>query len=93
MKNFPYETTAIIRKRGQMTIPDEIREKSSWLTADSVVTLQRLGDETLLLRPYVSQKTPDDWKKLWKMIRRVRSFKGARGNLSQFIVKDRETHF
>lgn len=75
-----------------MTIPDELREESPWLTADSVVTLERLGDKTLLLRPYVSQKATD-WKKLWKMIHRVRSFKGARGNLSEFIVKDRETHF
>lgn len=30
-----------------------------------------------------------DWKKIWEDIKSVRKIKGKRGNLSQFIMKDR----
>lgn len=33
-----------------------------------------------------------DWKKIWEGIEIARNIKGKRGNLSEFISKDRKFH-
>ncbi len=87
------QTISIIRRRGQLTIPDSIRDEVSWVNPLSPVTVTLVNSEEIAIRPHQPQKKVD-WEKLWKQLRRVRSFKGrGGGNLSAFIVKDRETHF
>ncbi len=84
----------MIRQRGQLTIPDEIRELHPWLAPNSVVTISPVSAEAVVVKPFndrADQKV--DWKKIWDGIRLARSFKGKRGNLSSFVVKDRESHF
>ena len=83
--------TAIIRQRGQLTIPGFIREKFPWLHVNNVVALRVTADAKILVEPF-QEKKQVDWEKLWVQIERVRSYKGRRGNLSQFIAKDREKH-
>ena len=83
--------TAIIRDRGQLTIPDSIRKTLSWVAPMSAITISVVKADEIVIRPHYSQKVVD-WDKLWKQIKRVRAFKGkGRGNLSAFIIEDRET--
>ena len=83
-------TVSIVRDRGQLTIPDSIRSVVSWVTPSSVVSISIERPDEIIITPHQPQKI--DWDKLWEQIRKVRAFKGkGKGNLSAFIVKDRET--
>lgn len=90
-----FQSTGIIRQRGQLTIPDSIRSDSDWLAPNSVVSIKKMTDKQIVVEPYSETKKEVDWDKIWKMIERVRSFKGrgSVGSLSEFIVKDRKSHF
>ena len=82
---------SIIRDRGQLTIPDDIRNALSWVTPMSAVSISIVNPQEIVIRPY-QQKKDIDWDKLWVLIKRSRSFKGkSEGNLSAFIAKDRES--
>ena len=84
------QINVIIRQRGQLTLPDAIREKINWLTPGSVVTINAEANK-VVLSPYSTPKTVD-WNKLWKDLKRVRAYRGkGRGNLSAFIDEDRQT--
>ena len=83
--------TAIIRERGQLTIPDKIRQLLKWSSANSVVSIKIISENTLLIKPYEPYKKIE-WDKIWEKIETVRSYKGKKGNLSSFIVSDREAH-
>ena len=84
------KATAIIRQRGQLTLPENIRSVRKWASSDSVVTIISDKYDEIVIRPHYSQKELD-WEKLWKQIKRVRSFKGKGKpvSLSKFIAKDR----
>lgn len=83
-------TVSIIRNRGQLTIPDSIRKVVGWVNPLSAVSISMVHPDEIIIRPHHAQKEID-WDKLWKQIKRVRSFKGkGRGNLSAFIAEDRE---
>ena len=88
------QTTSIIRQRGQLTIPDSIRNKADWVTPGSVVNVSQVKPDEIIIKPYSSSKKVV-WATLWKQIKRVRSFKGKgkKISLSEFISRDRETHF
>lgn len=85
--------TSVIRDRGQLTIPDKIRESLDWVNPNSVVTIISDKSDEIIIKPHGSDvKKEIDWKKLWRDIQRVRSYKGkGRGNLSKFIAEDRQT--
>ena len=85
-------TTVTVRQRGQLTIPEEIREQVAWLKEGSVVAVDIKEDNKVELIPYDRHKQQTNWKRLWQMIRLARSIKGPRGNLSQFIAEDRFRH-
>ncbi len=84
-------TTVTIRDRGQLTIPGRIRSQLSWMHPNQAVRLWTDGMERVVIEPYHPQK-PLDWKKLRAQLARVASYKGKRGNLSQFIAQDRYRH-
>lgn len=85
------QATAIIRKRGQLTIPDSIREILNWAMPASVVSISAEKPDEIIIRPHKT-KQQIDWDELWNKIKLSRSFKGKRGNLSEFIPKDRGRH-
>lgn len=85
------QTTAIIRDRWQITIPDEIRKILSWVKPDSVVSVGVTAKKELVIKPYI-QEQKLNWKRIWEGIELARSLKGKRGNLSKFIIEDRERH-
>jgi bifunctional DNA-binding transcriptional regulator/antitoxin component of YhaV-PrlF toxin-antitoxin module len=83
--------TSIIRNKGQLTIPDSIRKTLNWVSPMSAVTISVVRPDEIVIKPH---KKEVDWNKLWKQMKRVRAFKGTnKGSLSDFIIKDRETHF
>ena len=84
--------TSVIRDRGQLTIPDKVRESHDWVRSNSIVTILNKSDE-IVIKPYnANTKREIDWDKLWRDIQRVRSYRGkGGGNLSKFIVEDRQT--
>lgn len=85
------KAVSIIRDRGQLTIPDSIRKTLDWVGPMSAITISVVKPDEIIIRPHQHQKQID-WDKLWKQIKRVRTFKGnGRGNLSAFIAEDRET--
>lgn len=87
------EETVVIRARGQLTVPDRLREFYPWLSSNSVVTVSPISDKEIVVRPYSSEDSKKvDWKNVWEGIRLARSFRGKGGNLSQFIAKDRYSH-
>ncbi len=84
------KAVSIIRDRGQLTIPDSIRKLVKWATPLSAVSISVVKPDEIIIKPHQYQKQVD-WDQLWKQIKRVRAFKGkGRGNLSTFIMKDRE---
>jgi len=84
------QTTAVMRNRGQLTIPDKIRNILGWVKTDSVITIKVIGKNELLIRPYQFEGNNNNWQKIWNNIELSRSFKGGAGNLSKFIAEDRE---
>ena len=85
------QETATIRDRGQLTIPDKIRDHLEWTRSDSVITINISGSDEILIKPYKSKKEKD-WVKLFAKLKKIRSFKGKRVNLSGFIARDRYRH-
>ena len=84
--------TAVIRQRGQLTIPDKVREGAYWLREGSVVEIEA-DEEGGKIKP-AGRSKKIDWDKLWMMIRLSRSFK-SKGNdvpASRFVIGDRERH-
>lgn len=86
-------SNAIIRQRGQLTIPDNIRQDIDWLDKNSVITIVKSGAREIKITPYnKSFADKVNWKEIWDSIKLVRSLKGKRNNLSKFIIKDRLNH-
>jgi len=84
---------SVIRDRGQLTIPDKIREAHDWANPNSIVTIISDSPDEIIIKPHKADvKREIDWNRLWKMIEFSRSFKGKRGNLSKFIAEDRKRH-
>ncbi len=82
--------TAIIRDRGQLTIPDSIRKVVNWATPLSAVTISVVNPDEIVIKPHKSQV---NWDKIWEGIKSARAIKGkGRGSLSKFIVEDRYRH-
>ncbi len=81
--------TRIIRTRGQVTIPRRIRQLASWVSPLSAVAIILERPEEIRIEP--ARRGEVDWEALWEKIRRVRSLRGRRGQLSAFIATDRRS--
>ena len=92
--NINLQTTGIIRQRGQLTIPDKIREALTWIRENAVVVIETTDNNTVIVKPYSLEKLNASarWQKAREAIQLARSFKGKRGNLSKFVVEDRQSH-
>ena len=89
------QTTAIIRNRGQLTIPDVIRRAFDWMRTESVVKIIYRSPQEIVITPYIQEKVKKiNWKKIWAAIAEARaiSSKGKKISLSEFVVKDRQQH-
>jgi len=80
----------VIRGRGQLTIPDKIRETLEWASPNSVVTIISNKPDEIVIKPHQKKM---DWDKIWEGIRKSRAIKGkGSGSLSKFIAEDRYRH-
>lgn len=95
MKNHNYGVVRI-RERGQLTIPEQLRNNIKWLVPNSAVTIYIESENDIRIAPYTtnidSKSHSTDWELIWNLIRLVRSFSSGQGNLSDFIVEDRGKH-
>lgn len=84
------QTISIIRERGQLTIPDSIRQLINWASPMSAVSITVIKPDEIVIRPHQVQV---DWDKIWKGIRKARSIHGT-GRMSglEFIRQDRLSH-
>ncbi len=88
-------TTATIRQRGQLTIPDQIRQKFSWLKENSVVTITASPIGEIVIKPITATSSDiPNWDEIWRRIHLTRSFASKRKtkSLTQFIIEDRMRH-
>ena len=87
------QAVGIIRQRGQLTIPDKIREAFDWLTPSSAVTITSQKPDEIIIRPASTSKNTVDWDKMWSLIKKSRAIKAkGRGSAAEFIKKDRYSH-
>lgn len=86
------QTTAIVRDRFQLTIPDQIRLRIHWLAPGSVVTISQSKANEIVIKPHVAAGNAN-WNRIWRSIKLARSYVGTyKGGLSEYIVSDRENH-
>jgi bifunctional DNA-binding transcriptional regulator/antitoxin component of YhaV-PrlF toxin-antitoxin module len=83
--------TAVIRDRGQLTIPEKFRKVLRWSTPNSVVSVIANSGNELVIQPFEG-KRQTDWSAICLNIDLSRSYVGKNGNLSSFIATDRENH-
>lgn len=89
MENMKY--ASIIRDRGQLTIPEEIRDFLDWAKPCSVITIEVTGPSLLTISPQKEAKNIS-WEEIWDGINLSRSLVGKKCTLSEFIIADRESH-
>lgn len=91
MKNI--RTIGVIRERGQLTIPEKVRNTLDWVSPSSIVTISTSTEKPneIIIRPHEKERVID-WNTLWNNIYLSRSFKGNGENLAKFIARDREQH-
>lgn len=84
------QTVGIIRDRGQLTIPDSIRDLVPWATPSSAVSISVIGSDEIRIKPHQKQY---DWDKIWKGIKKSRAIHGkGRMSASQILMIDRQSH-
>jgi len=84
-------TVGIIRGRGQLTIPDSIRQLIGWVSPMSAVTITVVKPDEIVITPH---KKEHDWDKIWEGIKKARAIKGKGKTISavEFLQKDRRSH-
>ncbi|MDP4000924.1 MAG: hypothetical protein Q8P83_01675 [bacterium] len=82
---------SVIRERGQLTIPDSIRQVVGWVAPMSAVSISVVKPDEIVIKPH-QQKV--DWNRLWKLIKKSRSLGIGRATSSaaEFLEKDRRSH-
>ncbi len=84
------KVVSIIRERGQLTIPDDIRRMVNWVTPMSAVFISVVKPDEIVIKPHQAQV---DWDKIWELIRKSRAIKGkGKGSAVEFLQKDRSSH-
>lgn len=83
---------SIVRDRGQLTVPDNIRKQLSWINPDNAVVFTIVKPDEVVIKPH---KVEIDWDHLWGNLKKSRSTKGKDdGKIStvDFINQDRHSH-
>ncbi len=82
------KTISIIRNRGQLTIPDSIRKRVSWVNTMSAVSVTLVKPNEIVIQPH---DTAVNWLDVWEGIRNARSISGGGDSLNaaEFLESDR----
>ena len=89
-----------IREKGQLTVPQEIREVLRWTDAELMVKVETTASGfkvERLPRPHPQHPkkklSEKEWRKIFEEMKQI-SKSGKQGvNLTEFLRKDRDTHF
>lgn len=85
-----YQTTAVIRQRGQLTVPEEIRKVFNWVTNNAVVSIN-ITAGGFFVAPFAAKAQKKvDWQSILERMQIAHTFKGKSGSMSQFIINDRD---
>lgn len=83
------KTVSIIRERGQLTIPDSIRQMVNWITPSSAVTISVIKPDEIVIKPHVQEV---NWDQIWENIRKSRANSGkGKMSASEFLQVDRSS--
>lgn len=67
----PIKEVGIVRDRGQLTIPSEIRQVNKWVAKDTPVNMYAIDSETIVIKPVASSKSQQKLdKKVFKLNKR-----------------------
>lgn len=84
------KTVSIVRERGQLTIPDSIRQMVNWITPLSAVTISVIKPDEIIIKPHIQQVNRDQ---IWENIRKSRAISGkGKISASEFLKVDRSSH-
>jgi bifunctional DNA-binding transcriptional regulator/antitoxin component of YhaV-PrlF toxin-antitoxin module len=85
------KTVSIIRNRGQLTIPDNIRKRVSWVNSMSAVSVTLVKPNQIIIEP---QRPIYDKEDILAGIVRAQSIKGSGKAVSaaEFLEGDRRSH-
>lgn len=80
----------LVRNRGQITIPDNIRKAISWVAPLSAVSISIVKPDEIVIRPH---QVKIDWDMILENIRKSRAIVGkGKGSAFDFIQQDRNSH-
>jgi bifunctional DNA-binding transcriptional regulator/antitoxin component of YhaV-PrlF toxin-antitoxin module len=84
------QTVSIIRKRGQLTIPESIRKVVQWTKSESAVIISMAKPNEIIIKPHSQLLDLDE---VWAKIRKARtnSGKGIK-SAATFLKSDRLNH-
>ena len=84
-----HQAVGILRDRGQLTIPDSMRNSVPWMYPGSAVSMS-WSDEKLVIQP---PKKVTDWKKIHELRAKLSKVKSASTiSTAEFIRRDRMSH-
>lgn len=86
------KTVAIIRDRGQLTIPDAVRKIAGWASPSSVVSISVENPQEIVVTPH-QVLNQIGLEALFTAIKKSRDIKG-KGDISAqaFLLKERGLH-
>lgn len=94
------QTITKIRDRGQLTVPLQVRQALNWMDEELVVKVETTSDGFKVERLPISHPqnpkkklTEEEWKNIWKQLKRFSKTGKQNVNLTDFIRHDRDTHF
>lgn len=82
------QTVSIIRKRGQLTIPESIRKIVRWTSPMSAVSVVK--PDEIVIRPHTQLLNQNQ---IWENIRKSRAISGkGKASAIEFLQTDRNEH-
>jgi bifunctional DNA-binding transcriptional regulator/antitoxin component of YhaV-PrlF toxin-antitoxin module len=85
------KAVSIIRSRGQLTIPDNIRKAVTWANPMSAVSISVVKPNEIIIRP---EQSYINWEEIWDGIKSTRAIRGSGKSTSaaEFLQEDRASH-
>lgn len=94
------QTISKVRERGQLTVPQEIREALNWPENEIMVKIVTIQDGFRVEKLPISHPahpkkklTKKEWDEIWKTFEKFSKSGRQDVKLTDFLRKDRDTHF
>ena len=89
-----------VRERGQLTVPYEIRDALNWQDEELVVKIETVPSGFKVERVPISHPqhpkkklTKEEGEKIWADMKQISKLGKQGVNLTEFLRRDRDTHF